>query len=228
MVYVGVDLHGKRSHVVALSPAGEVVLSRRIGNAPVELAQILRGGTVGLAHAMGVDAGHLQAAVSHALTHGGGGGHRCKLGRREVAQPVQRIVVAEASGQLAEPLAQAADLGWWCAPRGIRTPNARSVARCSASIWSAPDGSGLLRSEASLIQTDPDGSSPIVWMINRMIKPAGHPDEPSHALAAQARVACRPGGCEQPGGKAEQAATAPGRCGDSADQQGRRCRRARS
>src|SRR5215212_6613389 len=36
MVYVGVDLHRKRSHVVALDPAGEVVLSRRIGNAPTE------------------------------------------------------------------------------------------------------------------------------------------------------------------------------------------------
>ena len=32
MVYVGVDLHRKRSHVVALDPTGEVVLSRRIGN----------------------------------------------------------------------------------------------------------------------------------------------------------------------------------------------------
>jgi transposase len=31
-----VDLHRKRSHVVALDPAGAVVLSRRIGNAPVE------------------------------------------------------------------------------------------------------------------------------------------------------------------------------------------------
>jgi hypothetical protein len=36
MVYVGVDLHRKRSHVVALDPRGEVVLSRRIGNAPAE------------------------------------------------------------------------------------------------------------------------------------------------------------------------------------------------
>jgi hypothetical protein len=36
MVYVGVDLHRKRAHVVALDPAGEVVLSRRIGNAPAE------------------------------------------------------------------------------------------------------------------------------------------------------------------------------------------------
>jgi transposase len=40
MVYVGVDLHRKRSHVVALDPAGEVVLSRRIGNAPVEFLRI--------------------------------------------------------------------------------------------------------------------------------------------------------------------------------------------
>jgi hypothetical protein len=36
MVDVGVDLHRKRSHVVALDPAGAVVLSRRIGNAPTE------------------------------------------------------------------------------------------------------------------------------------------------------------------------------------------------
>src|ERR671937_1193074 len=40
MVYVGVDLHRKRSHVVALDPAGEVVLSRRIGNAPAEFLRI--------------------------------------------------------------------------------------------------------------------------------------------------------------------------------------------
>jgi transposase len=40
MVYVGVDLHRKRSHVVALDPAGEVVLSRRIGNAPAEFLPI--------------------------------------------------------------------------------------------------------------------------------------------------------------------------------------------
>jgi transposase len=40
MVYVGVDLHRKRSHVVALDPAGEVVLSRRIGNAPTEFWRI--------------------------------------------------------------------------------------------------------------------------------------------------------------------------------------------
>jgi transposase len=40
MVYVGVDLHRKRSHVVALDSAGEVVVSRRIANAPAEFLRI--------------------------------------------------------------------------------------------------------------------------------------------------------------------------------------------
>jgi hypothetical protein len=35
-----VDLHRQRSQVVALDPTGEVVLSRRIGNAPVEFLRI--------------------------------------------------------------------------------------------------------------------------------------------------------------------------------------------
>jgi hypothetical protein len=35
---------------------------------------------------------------------------------------------------------------------------ARSVAWCSTSIWSAPDGSGLLTSDGSSVQTDPDRS----------------------------------------------------------------------
>src|SRR5215211_9359234 len=55
--------------------------------------------------------------------------------------------------------------------RGIRSPTARSVAWCSASIWSAPDGSGLLTLGASSVQTDPEGSCRILWMIKRMIKP---------------------------------------------------------
>ena len=42
---------------------------------------------------------------------------------------------------------------------------------CSASIWSAPDGSGLLTLQASSIQTDREGSRRIAWMINGMIKP---------------------------------------------------------
>jgi hypothetical protein len=40
MVYVGVNLHRKRSHLVALDLTGEVVLSRRIGNAPAEFLRI--------------------------------------------------------------------------------------------------------------------------------------------------------------------------------------------
>jgi Transposase len=40
MGYVGVDLHRKRSHVVAMDPTGEVVLSRRMGNAPAEFLRI--------------------------------------------------------------------------------------------------------------------------------------------------------------------------------------------
>jgi hypothetical protein len=51
----------------------------------------------------------------------------------------------------------------------------RSVGWCSASIWSAPDGSGLLTLDASSIQTDRDGSCWIVWMI----KQVSRLDEPS-------------------------------------------------
>ena len=40
MVYVGVDLHRKRSHVVALDPAGQVIMSRRVGNAPAEFSRL--------------------------------------------------------------------------------------------------------------------------------------------------------------------------------------------
>jgi hypothetical protein len=56
-----------------------------------------------------------------------------------------------------------------------RTPTARSLAWCSASIWSAPDQSALLRLDASSIQTDPDGTRRIIWMIEQMIK--GHPTQ---------------------------------------------------
>jgi hypothetical protein len=48
---------------------------------------------------------------------------------------------------------------------------ARSVDWCSASIWSAPDGSGLLTLDASSVQTAPEGSCRIVWTIKRTIKP---------------------------------------------------------
>ena len=52
---------------------------------------------------------------------------------------------------------------------GFEPPTARSVAWCSASIWSAPDRSGLLTLQGSSVRTDPEGSRRIVWMINRMI-----------------------------------------------------------
>ena len=54
---------------------------------------------------------------------------------------------------------------------GFEPPTARSVAWCSASDWSTPDGSGLLTLGAPSVQTAPEGSRRIVWMIKRMIKP---------------------------------------------------------
>jgi hypothetical protein len=53
---------------------------------------------------------------------------------------------------------------------GFEPPTVRSVAWCSASIWTTPGGHGLLRLGASSIQEDQDRSRRIVWMINRMIK----------------------------------------------------------
>jgi hypothetical protein len=56
-------------------------------------------------------------------------------------------------------------------PRSKRPPRqlapARSGAWCSASIWSAPDGTGLLTLDASSVQTAPDGCRRTVWMIKR-------------------------------------------------------------
>jgi hypothetical protein len=46
---------------------------------------------------------------------------------------------------------------------------------CSASTWTAPDGSGLLTLDASSVQTAPDGYRRIVWMIKWMIK--AHPTQ---------------------------------------------------
>src|SRR5829696_2817334 len=62
-----------------------------------------------------------------------------------------------------------------------RPPIASSVAWCSASIWLAPDRSGLLTLDGSSVQTDPDGSRRIVWMIKRMIK--RHPNGTEEAAA---------------------------------------------
>jgi hypothetical protein len=59
--------------------------------------------------------------------------------------------------------------------RSLEGPTARSVGWCSTSVWSAPDGSGLLRLDAPSVQTDREGSCWIVWMINRMIKQVRRP-----------------------------------------------------
>jgi len=55
---------------------------------------------------------------------------------------------------------------------------------CSASIWTAPDGSSLLTLDGPSVQTDPDGSRRIVWMIRWMIK--GHPT--TYRMARQAAL----------------------------------------
>jgi hypothetical protein len=49
-------------------------------------------------------------------------------------------------------------------------PTFRLRVGCSASIWTAPDGSSLLTLDASSVQTALDGYRRIVWMIKRMIK----------------------------------------------------------
>src|SRR5215218_1634717 len=54
-----------------------------------------------------------------------------------------------------------------CSP-AFRTT--RSVAWCSMSTWSGPDGPGLLTLAASSVQTASVGSRRIVWMIIGMIK----------------------------------------------------------
>jgi hypothetical protein len=53
----------------------------------------------------------------------------------------------------------------------------RSVGWCSASTWSAPDGSDLLTLGASSIPLGPEGSRRIVWMIKWMIKQGRQVDD---------------------------------------------------
>jgi hypothetical protein len=73
----------------------------------------------------------------------------------------------------ANQTAQAADLGRCARREGFEPPTARSVAWCSASVWSAPDGAGLLTLDGPSVKTAPDGYRRIVWMIKRMIKRRG-------------------------------------------------------
>jgi hypothetical protein len=70
-----------------------------------QIAHVGGGGPVGLADPVGVDAGDREAAVSHALADGAGLGDGAELGRHEVPQAVQGVVVAEPAGKPAEALA---------------------------------------------------------------------------------------------------------------------------
>jgi hypothetical protein len=82
--------------------------------------------------------------------------------------------VPEIADDLAEPLATVV---------AVAEPTTfRLRVGCSASAWSAPDGSGLLTLAAPSVQTALDGSRPIVWMIIGMIK--AHPTE--NRMARQA------------------------------------------
>jgi hypothetical protein len=99
---------------------------------------------------------------------------------------VQRVALSGVlTGQVGCPVRLVAfclaSRAWWNDRENDRgaPQTARSVAWCSASIWSAPVGSGLLRWERPSIASGPDGSSRIVWMINGMIKRPGgraHPE----------------------------------------------------
>jgi hypothetical protein len=93
-------------------------------------------------------------------------------GKRDPAGPrIGKIVDRAPARRAAKTGNMGPDLQVCARREGFEPPTARSVARCSASIWSAPDGSGLLTLDASSVQTAPDGSRRIVWMIKRMIKP---------------------------------------------------------
>jgi hypothetical protein len=60
---------------------------------------------------------------------------------------------------------------WFVEPEvGFEPTTFRLRVGCSASAWTAPDGSGLLTLDALSVQTAPEGSRRIVWMIIGMIK----------------------------------------------------------
>src|SRR5215204_4336203 len=87
MVYVGVDLHRKRSHVVALDPTGQVMLSRRVGNAPAEFLRIF-GELEPLPIEVVFEATYgwswfadLLADVGHRCSYGPSAGYQGDLGR---------------------------------------------------------------------------------------------------------------------------------------------------
>jgi hypothetical protein len=87
---------------------------------------------------------------------------------------------------------------------------------CSASAWTAPDGSSLLTLPAPSVQTAPDRPRPTVRMIIEMIK--AHPtqhrmprkQDPSGKAVAQPRAAARPSpGLRSPARALTFRATAP-------------------
>jgi hypothetical protein len=78
-----------------------------------------------------------------------------------------------------------------CPRRERAAPSARSVAWCSASVWSVPDGSGLLRLGASSVQTDrkrsPSDRLDDQQMIRRPIATSRHPRSTTAAHRDQRR-----------------------------------------
>ena len=64
----------------------------------------------------------------------------------------------------------ASDLGYVEPEVGFEPTTFRLRDGCSASVWTAPDGSSLLTLDGPSVQTAPDGYRRIVWMIKRMIK----------------------------------------------------------
>jgi hypothetical protein len=87
-------------------------------------------------------------------------------GRSRRAGAVLDPAVGQQTGRTANETAPQLDRGHDdVVKQGQDFPTFRFRVGCSASIWSAPDGSGLLTLTASSVQTDPDGSRRIVWMI---------------------------------------------------------------
>jgi hypothetical protein len=100
-----------------------------------------------------------------------------------------REIIGQAIGQQqGRQSLQASDLKRWEPEEGFEPSTFRLRVGCFASAWMAPEGSGLLTLEALSVQTAPDGSRRIVWMIKWMIK--AHPTE--NRMARQAAGPIRP------------------------------------
>jgi hypothetical protein len=73
-------------------------------------------------------------------------------------------------GNLREGAIRALSWGYVEPEEGFEPSTFRLRDGCSASIWTATDGSSLLTLDGPSVQTAPDGYRRIVWMIKRMIK----------------------------------------------------------